>query len=122
DRSDAEKVREILREGGEDAAERIQEILDPRCLYGVHINPEMRVKAAPGPAPAELDEQGWRVFLVKVHNEAGSTAALRASSPNARRLHDSPADEVRDRWLDLEMFNAQPMTPSLSGLNLEYRL
>ena len=46
----------------------IQRVLDCHCLVGVEINPEMRVKVAPGPAKPELVEHGWRQFLVKVHN------------------------------------------------------
>ena len=71
----------------DDAVEAIQKVLDPRCLVGVNINPESRVKVARGPAPAQLVEQGWRVFLVKVHNEGGVTADLRATSPNAAPLY-----------------------------------
>ena len=41
------------------------------------INPESRVQVKAGGAPKELMEQGWRMFLVKVHNEAGVTAVLR---------------------------------------------
>ena len=65
----------------------VQEALDPLCLIGVEINPESRVKAVQGPAPARLVRHGWRLFLVKVHNEAGVTAALRAESPNAAPLY-----------------------------------
>ena len=54
----------------------IQRVLDCHCLVGVEINPQMRVKVAPGPARPELVEQGWRQFLVKVHNQAGTTAVL----------------------------------------------
>jgi hypothetical protein len=104
------------------AVERIQQILDARCLLGININPEMRVKVARGPAAAELDEQGWRVFLVKVDNEAGTTATLKAESPNALRLFNSPAADVPNRWLDLAMFDSQPLAPTLSGLELEYRI
>src|SRR5579862_2904233 len=49
----------------------IQQVLDNHCLVGLTINPEMRVKAAPGPAGAELVAEGWRTFLIKVQNEAG---------------------------------------------------
>src|ERR1044072_9756530 len=49
----------------------IQKILDRHCLAGININPESRVKVQEGPAKAELMEQGWRSFLIKVHNEAG---------------------------------------------------
>src|SRR5262245_23730993 len=69
--------------GPDGSAGSVQEALDPLCLIGVEINPESRVKAAQGPAPARLVQHGWRVFLVKVHNEAGVTAELRAESPNA---------------------------------------
>jgi hypothetical protein len=105
-----------------DAGERIQRVLDASCLVGVNINPQARVKVLRGPAAPELIEQGWRQFLVKVHNEAGVTAALRGTCPQALPLHGAPADEVHDRWLDLMMFDAQPLTDSLSGLVLEYRI
>ncbi len=115
------------------AAEAIQKVLDARCLAGVSINPESRVKVARGPAAAELVEQGWRVFLVKVHNEAGVTAPLRATSPNAEPLYKrssgrpdpapsvKPAD-VPNRWLDIMTFDQQPLVAKLSGLELEYRI
>ncbi len=59
----------------------LQEALDPLCLIGLEINPESRVKAVQGAAPARLMKHGWRVFLVKVHNQAGVTAALRRRQP-----------------------------------------
>jgi hypothetical protein len=110
--------------GGDEArtVRAVQEALDPHCLLVVQINPESRVKVAPGPARPVLVEGGWRQFLVKVLNEAGVTAELRAASPNAQSLHGSPRAEVRDRWLDLQLFNKQPLQPQLSGLDLEYRV
>ena len=64
-----------------------------RCAsWAWTINPESRVKVQVGPAQKSLVEQGWRIFLVKVHNEAGVTAPLRCSSPNAEPLHDSKSD------------------------------
>ena len=104
------------------AAEKIQTILDPLCLFGVQINPEMRVKVARGEAKPELVEQGWRQFLVKVQNESGTTAPLRAESPNAKKLAGSLLEDVLNRWLDLMMFDSQPLKPALSGLTLEYRI
>lgn len=105
----------------------IQRVLDAHCLIGIQINPESRVKVAVGPAKPELLERGWRQFLVKVHNEAGVTAELRAESPNAgavyRREGERPAlGPDRDIWLDLELFNGQPLRPRLSGLAVEYRI
>ncbi len=103
-------------------AAKIQAVLDTRALFGVHINPEMRVKVAAGEATPELVEGGWRTFLVKVHNEAGTTAELRATSPQGRRLFNSPAGDVADRWLDLDLFDGQPLQKTLGGLPLEYRI
>ena len=119
-----------------DAADRvrsIQEVLDPLCLVGVTINPESRVKVDPGPAKPELVQNGWRVFLVKVHNEAGVTAELKVSSPNALQVYRqssgaskprpglTPA-EVADRWMDLAGVVDRPLNRSLSGLSVEYRI
>lgn len=106
----------------EDAATRAQEILDRHCLFFVNINPEMRVKVAAGPAKPELVEQGWRLFLVKVQNEAGATAVLHATSPHAQRLFNAPTADVPARWLELQMADAQPRRAALSGLELEYRI
>ncbi len=104
------------------AAEQLQKILDPLCLLMVEINPESRVKVGRGAAEPELVEQGWRQFLVKVHNEAGVTAPLKADSPNAQRLAGAPQDQVMNRWLDLAMFDQQPLQAALSGLKVEYRI
>jgi hypothetical protein len=115
------------------SGEKIQKLLDAHALVGVNVNPESRVKVAPGPAARELAQNGWRLFLVKVHNEAGVTAALRVSSPNAVPVQSrssgkpkaiatiKPA-EVEDRWLELSLFNQQPFQEGLSGLPLEYRI
>lgn len=116
-----------------EAVKAVQRVLDPLCLAAVNINPESRVKAAVGPAPKLLMQQGWRVFLVKVHNEAGVTAALQCTSPNAEPLvKQSTAaaepevtikpSEVGDRWLDVSMTSKQPLNEKLSGLELEYRI
>jgi hypothetical protein len=115
------------------AIESIQTILDKRCLAAVRISkgPQLRVEA--GPATAELAEQGWRVFLVKVYNPiALASRRLEATSPNAapltRRSSNKPdpkvvsVGEVGKRFLDLLMFDQQPMVAELSGLEVEYRI
>jgi hypothetical protein len=122
---------------------KIQDVLDAHCLFIVNINPEMRVKVAPGGAKPELVEQGWRQFLVKVINEAGTTATLRAVSPNAVSVYTDegggPKRSASDQfyrekgqdlamadngqlWLDLQTYDAQPIGKSLGGLPLEYRI
>jgi hypothetical protein len=134
--SEADRARlEAAANMGDDARAvvEIQRILDPKCLLAVRVNPESRVSVERGPAPARLIERGWRAFLMKVRNEAGVTGKLDAESPQARRVYRpgtgsaiapasvSPAD-VADRWLALETFDGKPMEPTLSGLELEYRI
>jgi hypothetical protein len=120
-----------------DCTEQVQKILDPLCLAGVSINPESRVSVMEGPAKRELVQQGWRTFLIKVHNEAGVTAPLVPESPNLLPVYErgkqarerpmtddklvQPAD-VPNRFLDAQMFDKQPLKPGLSGLELEYRI
>lgn len=120
---DTAKLRELIAQGANKAtAEQIQRILDQHCIAGIDINPEMRVKVQQGPAKPELVEQGWRAFLVKVHNQAGVTPALAVTSPNAGPIPNQPDGVGRMRWMDLQMADKQPMKALLSGLELEYRI
>jgi hypothetical protein len=94
-------------------ANRLQELLDPHVLLMVSINPESRVKVARGEAPAQL-RQGQAVpVLIKVVNEAGVTAVLRPTSPQA----DANA---KDRLLELKMHTDKSLAASLSGRPVEY--
>lgn len=126
---------ESLRSSAKDTGviRQIQETLDKHCLAIVNINPESRVKVALGSAKPVLDERGWTNFLVKVVNEAGVTAPLvctseqagpmvrRSSSAAKPSLDITPADAQR-RWLDIDSVTSQPMTKTLSGLGIEYRI
>ena len=121
-------------------ATRLQELLDPRVLLVVHVNPEARVKVARGPAPAALQQAGYTPVLVKIVNESRGTQRLRIASPQAgpvfagmsrlsaermqqQHLRENEnTDRRTDRFLELEMFTAAPMTASLSGLEAEYAL
>lgn len=98
----------------------IQDALDPHCLAFIEINPESRVKVLAGPAKPILVEKGWRQFLIKVHNQAGVTAPLEVTSEQAKPLANSPKEKVDDRWMDLQVYRKRPMSPTLSGLELEY--
>jgi hypothetical protein len=115
----------------------VQEALDPLCLAAVVINPESRVSVIEGPAKKELVQQGWRTFLIKVHNQAGVTAELKPESPNMLPLYlrgKGPRErpmtdeklvdptDVPARFLDVVVFGKQPLKPQLSGLELEYRI
>jgi hypothetical protein len=130
--ADRKALKESLQKENEaEVVAGVQDVLDKLCLLAVQINPESRVKVAAGPAKPALLEQGWTQFLVKVHNEAGVTAQLKVSSPQAGEVYRrdypepekkiSPA-EIRDRWCDVQMFNGRPLQAALSGLKLEYRV
>src|ERR1700730_3775644 len=132
--NDRDTINQAIGNPNEAAAiERLEQILDKYTLAIVDINAESRVKVQPGPAKPELVEAGTRVFLVKVINKAGVTAKLEAESPNAlpvfvqSDLSPEPpkkmsAADTRDRWMDLELYDKDPMSPRLSGLPLEYRI
>jgi hypothetical protein len=89
----------------------VQKLLDPLCLVAVSINPESRVKALRGPAPAELRQGQAKVLLVKVVNEAGGTPAVKVSGPQLR----SAGQDGPERWLEAEVVGK-----TLSGDRLEY--
>ena len=112
---------------------RIQELLDPYCLAMIEINPESRVKVLRGPAKAELLQEGWTSYLVKVHNQANITARLVPESPNALPvLHGSTGahrmkEENRlapghldNQFLEVMMYEGRPLQVNLSGLDLQY--
>src|SRR6266403_70887 len=132
--NDGDAINQAMGNANEAAAiERLEQILDKYTLAIVDINAESRVKVQPGPAKPELVEAGARIFLVKVINKAGVTAPLVAESPNALPIFvqsDSSPEppkkistaDTRDRWMGLDLYDKDPMSPRLSGLPLEYRI
>ena len=135
------ELRTALKRAGQarDAAA-LQKLLDPRVLIVVHVNPEARVRLVRGPANADLQQAGYTPVLVKVVNESGSTGRLNIGSPQAGPVYagmselsgnrmqqqhlrqNENIDRRTDRFLDLEMFTAAPMTAMLSGLQVEYAI
>jgi hypothetical protein len=120
-------------EDSKNGVKRIQAAFDPRVLTVVTINPESRVKSNRGPGSATLMQHGWRNFLVKVVNEGAVTAPLKVWSPNAEKIvapgtnrAEPPVkvkmSDVPHRFLDVLMYDKQPLEPSLSGLPCEYRI
>jgi len=121
-------------------AERLQQLLDEHALFIVELNPESRVKVRRGPAKAVLRQGGYTPVIVKVVNLSTVTKELRISSPqagqvyagmtslSAKRMQREPLRELETRtpstnqFLDTEMFTRPPMTPHLSGLEVEYAL
>jgi len=114
------------------AIERLEQILTSTPGDCGHQCREPR-QSAVRPAKPELVEAGARLFLVKVINKAGVTARLVAESLSAlpvfvqSDLSPEPpkkisAADTQDRWMDLELYDKDPMSPRLSGLPLEYRI
>jgi hypothetical protein len=100
---------------------RIQQWLDPMCLAALEIGADGQIKATPC-ARAELVENGWRAMLVKVINRAGKQPRLRIDSPNARPIPNGPLSDIPNRWLSLSAYDGRPLSSTLSGLELEYRI
>ena len=117
------------------AIKRVQELLDPFCLAYIDINPESRVKVNQGPAQPELIQDGWKTYLLKVHNQANITAALEPESPNALPvLHGSTGahrmkpehaiseGEIDNQFVEMAIYKNRPMKANMSGLAVEYFL
>ncbi|MCA9018832.1 MAG: CehA/McbA family metallohydrolase [Planctomycetaceae bacterium] len=118
----------------------IQKLLDSEVLCLVSLNPEVRTKVARGPAVAVLQQGGFTPFVVKVVNQSTVTRQLQISSPQAGPVYSGAAlnslkrqaqpelnrnenkASAADRFLEVELFQASPMTVKLSGLEVEYVL
>lgn len=118
----------------------IQKALDPLVFIGVHLNPEVRVKVARGPADARLQQNGYTAKIIKIHNESTVTAPLRINSPQAgavyggvqqltmkRMATENLASDLNkgkpdDRFIDIIVRNDATLSDKLSGLSLEYKL
>src|SRR6185312_95846 len=110
-------------------AKAIQQLLDKKVLFVVNINPEARVKVARGPADAKLQQAGYVPVLVKIVNESTVKKTLKIASPQAGNRYSgrgerNPKDDpkIADRFLQLEMYSAPPMSADLSGLKVEYAI
>jgi hypothetical protein len=107
----------------------VQKVLDQRVLFVVSINPEARVKVARGPADAGIQQAGYVPALVKVVNESTVKKPMRITSPQSGerfsgRGERNPKDDpkIAERFLQVEMHTAPPMTAELSGLKVEYAI
>lgn len=117
----------------------VQAALDSQVLCVVDISPESRVKAQRGPAAAQVQQGGYTPVLIKVINHATSVARLQISSPQSgpsyagvakgtmERERQTPLRENENtqganRFLEISLFDAPPMTSNLSGLEVEYAI
>lgn len=121
-------------------AKALQQLLDSEVLCIVSLNPEVRTKVARGPAQAKLQQGGFTPFIIKIVNHSTVTRQLRISSPQAGPVYSGAAlnslkrqaqtelnrnenkQNATDRFLEVEMFQASPMTVKLSGLQVEYAI
>lgn len=118
----------------------LQELLDPQVVFVVSINPENRVKVQRGPGKATIQQAGFTPLLVKVINQSTIARPLVIKSPQSGPVYAGTAvgtllrqaqTELKenentagrtDRFLNVEMFSAPPMTRNLSGLEAEYAI
>ena len=118
----------------------IQQHLDSKVLAVVRINPESRVKLERGKAPAQINQNGYTAVLIKVINEGTVTSPLRITSPQAGAAWSGSSqfsltrqDQVQlkeeertgnpsNRFLHLDLYDSPPMSPRLSGLEVEYAI
>ena len=127
-----------FRAPAEEGVAQIAAVLDVHVLLEARINPEGRVSVTRGRAKAELVEDGWRSFLVKVSNESGATAPFKMYSAQAEPMGRESAEaitgvrdvtngavdeiEAQSRWLALDNWSKPPLNEALSGFGVEYRL
>jgi hypothetical protein len=133
-RDDQKAINDAIGQADETkAVAQIERVLDKYVLCIVDINAESRVKVEAGPARPELVEGGTRLFLVKVHNDAHITAPLVVNSPNSGQVYvrskgdpqppmELTAHDAAERWADFSLFNKQPMSKGLLGINIEYQI
>src|SRR5689334_893632 len=132
--ADAQRINAAIGRADEAAAvSELERVLDQYALAMVTINAESRVKVEIGPAKPELEQEGTRLFLVKVINGAGVTAKLQVQSENSGAVYtrsDFSADpatkltpeDAKERWAEISLYDKNPMSERLSGLGLEYRI
>jgi hypothetical protein len=111
------QAQKAIQRAGEVLPESLDKRLQPFCLIEIDINPESRVKVAPGKAKPVLEPKNGRTFLVRVQNQAGVTAALRLSSPN-----EEAENGRREHWLNFRLTSLEDKEPRLTGRPLQYLL
>jgi hypothetical protein len=125
-----------LKEAGRDAR-RLQLALQSQVLLELTLGDSPALER--GRAPAVLQQAGFTPHLIRIINEKGSTGPWRLTSPQSGPLYAGVAElsmqrqdqrPLREnenvkgdaRFLELELFQAPPMSASLSGLKVEYAL
>ncbi len=126
-KSDADQLVMFAAQGDAGAVVAAEAILDRYTLAQLSFDGEGVGTAALGKAKRELVEQGWRSFLIRLCNAAGSIRSLEAlsggitqtsSDEQRATLGDTlnKAPGLEKAWLYYELANAQ----TLSGTSVEY--
>lgn len=136
----ADLVEKLNQAGAQREAVTLQKLLDEQVVFVVSINPEVRVKVQRGPGASSLQQSGFTPLLVKVLNQSTVARPLAIRSPQGGAVYAGSAlgslqrqaqTELKenenaagktDRFLSVEMFQSPPLTPKLSGLEVEYAI
>jgi hypothetical protein len=143
--ADEQQIASLARQNDTAAVSAAETILERYTFAKLFIESDHSVHIAPGGAPRQLLEQGWRIFLVRVENPGAKTDSIQFSSgletpgrmaPNlgqmAQRaylmdtLYKGPL--IKKMWLTSELYGATapsstelPTIP-LSGVSIEYQV
>jgi len=134
-KADADRLSALAAKGDAEAVTAAEAILDRYTLARVTATEDGYFRTEAGNAPKTLIEQGWSVFLVRVANPLGSTAALQVTGPDtaislpstgASRagVYDSlnVAPRIAQIWYRNELYQLPPIGPTLSGGVVDYQL
>ena len=111
----------------------IQQTLDSYCIAEIEIEIDKSVNVSTQTPVLKLQQQGWANYLVKVTNKAQYTGRLKVASPNAQPLFVETRgqsrmkyeemfteEQLRQRYLALELYRNAPLSSNLSGKAVEY--
>ena len=84
-------VKELVVAARERDSTALQSLLAPYVLAEVSINPELRVKVAPGKGKRNLQQGGFTPKIIKILNDATIASPLRISSPQAGPVYAGAA-------------------------------
>ena len=145
--ADAQQIAALELRNDTEAVSAAEKILEHYTFATLSIESDGSAHIAPGGAPRQLLEQGWRMFLVRVEHPATRTDSILFSSgletpgrmapglgQMAQRaylmdtLYKGP--RIEKMWLTSEIYDATPLvrwgrelpTIALSGVPIEYRV
>ena len=113
----------------------IQRLLDPYCLAGIEIEHDGSLTVTSNTPALELQQGGWKSYLVRITNYAGYSGRLKVKSPNSEPLFVETRGQTRmmpeemftlkqldQRFLALSLFRNAPLQANLSGHHVEYAI